>query len=197
MTNPIVPGMLNPESCAFFMCDIQQKFRPAMLYFDEIVEVSNKLVKASKILGIPLVVTEQYPQGLGRTVPELDVSHAVCVEAKTRFSMLTPAVERQTVGLHSVVLFGVEAHVCVEQTALQLLSRGVAVHVVADATTSRSQDDRVLAFARLSRLGCVVTTAEAVIFQLLGDKDHPKFADLRALIRTPSPPTGLGLAFKL
>lgn len=126
---------------------------------------------STKILEIPLVVTEQYPQGLGKTVGEIDIQHAVCTAAKTKFSMIVPETEDvlKTIcngQLKCAVLFGVEvltilkfvvlsslfnclylqAHVCVEQTAMDLSSRGIKVHIVADATTSRSQEDRLLAF---------------------------------------------------
>ncbi|KAK7788883.1 hypothetical protein R5R35_013449 [Gryllus longicercus] len=195
-------GLLPQKGTAFFLCDLQEKFRPAMLHFDQIVEVSNKLVQTSRILGVPLVVTEQNPNGLGRTVSELDVKHAVGVYPKTRFSMLTPEVSSLIDALcgghlQCVVLFGVEAHVCVEQTAAELTARGLQVHVVADACTSRSQEDRLLAFQRLKQIGCFITTSETVIFKLLGDKEHPHFADIRPLIKTTSPNTGLATLSKM
>ncbi|CAG2055351.1 unnamed protein product, partial [Timema podura] len=217
-------GYLPERKTAFFLCDIQEKFRPAMLHFDQVVEVANKLamsgikpglpsslgkhtiyctkasetalVKTSKILNIPLVVTEQNPKGLGKTVQELDIAHAYRVYPKTRFSMLVPELVAELGGLcgnnlECVVLFGIEAHVCVEQTAAELCARGIQVHIAADASTSRSQEDRLLAFQRLKQIGCFITTSETVIFKLLGDKEHPKFADIRPLIKTTSPNTEL------
>ncbi|XP_067004768.1 isochorismatase domain-containing protein 1 [Anabrus simplex] len=195
-------GLLPQKNTAFFLCDLQEKFRPAMLHFEQIVEVANKLVQTSKILDVPLVVTEQHPKGLGHTVPELDVSHACGVFPKTKFSMVTPDVSPLLSTLcggqlQCVVLFGVEAHVCVEQTAAELTARGFQVHVVADACTSRSQEDRLLAFQRLKQIGCFITTSETVIFKLLGDKEHPNFADIRPLIKTTSPNTGLAAVSKM
>ncbi|XP_023712527.1 isochorismatase domain-containing protein 1 [Cryptotermes secundus] len=189
-------GQLAEKRTAFFLCDIQEKFRPALSHFEQILEAAKKLVQASRILNVPLVVTEQNPKGLGKTVAELDISHARGVYPKTKFSMIVPevATELGTLcdgKLECVVLFGIEAHVCVEQTAAELCYRGLQVHVVADACTSRSQEDRLLAFERLRQIGCFVTTSEAVIFQLLGDKEHPNFADIRPLIKTVSPYTGL------
>lgn len=130
---------------------------------------------STKILGVPLIVTEQYPKGLGSTVSEIDIKHAIGVVPKTKFSMIVPEVEtlmKSTCNgqIKCAILFGVEvhksyfmlflsklrkfysfsngfqAHVCVEQTAMDLISRGIRVHIVADATTSRSQEDRMLAF---------------------------------------------------
>nr|CAD7424150.1 unnamed protein product [Timema monikensis] len=159
-------------------------------------------VKTSKILNIPLLVTEQNPKGLGKTVQELDIAHAYHVYPKTRFSMLVPELVAELGGLcdnnlECVVLFGIEAHVCVEQTAAELCARGIQVHIAADASTSRSQEDRLLAFQRLKQMGCFITTSETVIFKLLGDKEHPKFADIRPLIKTTSPNTGLANISKM
>lgn len=100
-------------------------------------------------MGIPLIVTEQNPTALGNTVPEIDKSHAVGTYPKTQFSMCIPEVTKQLdriEDLRSVVLFGIETHACIEQTAAGLLAKGLAVHVVADACSSRSMEDRHLAF---------------------------------------------------
>lgn len=94
-------------------------------------------------------------------------------------------------GLESVVLFGIEAHVCILQTALDLLQKGIDVHIVADATSSRSQSDRLIAFSRLRQAGVVVSTCESTLFQLLCDKNHDKFKDIQALIKERAPDTGL------
>lgn len=187
---------MDPTETVFFLCDMQEKFKGAIKYFDEIVQVANKLVTAGKILSIPLVVTEQYPKGLGSTVSDIDISHAIKVIPKTKFSMVVPEVEELLPTLCSgnlkiVVLFGVEAHVCIEQTALDLLERGYQVHIVADASSSRSQEDRTLAFRRLQSLSCQISTSESIIFRLLKDKENPKFNEIRALVKQTSPNTGL------
>lgn len=189
-------GFLPAKRTVFFLCDLQEKFRSVVLYFDEIVQTAGKLLQASKLLDIPLVVTEQYAKGLGNTVSELDIAHAKGVYNKTKFSMLIPDVTKHLDSLcegnvQCVVLFGIETHVCVEQTAAELCALGIQVHVVADACTSRSQEDRMLALSRLQQMGCFVTTSESVLFKLLGDKEHPKFADIRQLVQKPSPLTGL------
>jgi isochorismate hydrolase len=86
-----------------------------------------------------------------------------------------------------VVLFGIEAHVCVEQTALDLLEHGTSVHVVADATSSRTWADREIALSRMAASGAIITTHEAVLFELLGDATHPNFREISKLIRTTLP----------
>ncbi|XP_074661349.1 isochorismatase domain-containing protein 1-like [Tubulanus polymorphus] len=190
-------GNLEPSRTAVFMCDIQERFRPSIKYFNEIVEISKRLTEMTKILEIPLIVTEQYPKGLLHTVAELDISHATGgVVEKTKFSMIVPEVEEimKTIcdgNLKYVVLFGVETHVCIQQTAIDLMSKGIKVHIVADATSSRFQSDRLIAFDRLRQFGAIITTSESVLFQLLGDKDHPHFKQIQALVKGDTPDTGL------
>jgi len=189
-------GSLPSDSTAFFMCDMQSKFKTHVKHFAEITANTKKLIDAGKIMEIPLIVTEQYPQGLGSTVDELDIGHAKGVFPKTRFTMLVEEVEKKIGSLckrkmECVVLFGVETHVCIEQTAIDLMAKGYAVHVVADCTSSRSQEDRLLAFQRLSTSGAFITTLETVIFKLLGDKEHPDFKAIQAIIKSKSDSTGL------
>ncbi|XP_013385022.1 isochorismatase domain-containing protein 1 isoform X2 [Lingula anatina] len=186
-------GDISTEKTVFFLCDMQEKFRPAINCFEDILEVSKRLVSAAKILDIPLVATEQYPKGLGHTVPELKVDHAF---PKTKFSMIIPEVEDELKRLRDgnvkhVVLFGIETHVCIQQTAIDLLKKNIEVYVVADACSSRSQMDRIFALKRLDQAGAIVTTSESVLLQLLGDKDHPKFKEVQSLIKVSAPTSGL------
>lgn len=151
---------------------------------------------AGKILDIPLIATEQFPEKLGKIVKDLDIAHAQGVYPKTLFSMGTPEVlskinELYGANLESVVLFGIEAHICVEQTAIDLRGLGYDIHVVADCSMSRSPEDRALALERLKQIGCFVTTSESIIFKLMKDKNHPKFNDLRKLVTQVSADTGL------
>ena len=191
-------GYLDPKSTLFLLCDVQERFRPVMRHFEGIIKNTHKLLSAGQILEVALIASEQYPEKLGRTVPELDVKHAIGVYPKTSFSMLadpdiSAAVKLSTpsTALQSVVLFGLESHVCVEQTAMDLLCMNLSVHIVADCTISRSDEDRHLAFERLKQIGCHITTSENVIFKLMRDKNHPKFNDIRKLVSEPTTDTGL------
>lgn len=187
-------GNLTPASTVFFCCDMQERFRPAIKYFGDIISVGQRLLQGARILGIPVIVTEQYPKGLGSTVQELDLTGVKLVLPKTKFSMVLPEVEAalaEIPGVRSVVLFGVETHVCIQQTALDLLGRGVEVHIVADASSSRSMMDRMFALERLARNGIIITTSEAVLLQLVADKDHPKFKEIQNLIKASAPESGL------
>jgi len=189
-------GFLNTKKTLFLLCDIQEKFRPAMKNFDSMVKNTQKLIEAGKCLDIPLICTEQYPEKLGNIVKELDIKHAKGVYPKSLFSMAIPEINSKIneifgSNLESIVIFGIEAHVCVEQTAMDFRAKGVEVHIVADCSLSRSTDDRTLAFERLKQIGCFVTTSENVIFKLLKTKDNPNFNDIRKLLSEVSADTGL------
>jgi len=186
---------LTTTNAVFLLCDVQERFRPSINTFPQLLEVAGRLVDASKILDIPLIVTEQYPKGLGNTVSELNVSHAVVRIEKTLFSMAVPEVTNVLKKLNRsplhVVLFGLETHVCVQQTALDLLAMGIEVFVVADACVSRSQTDRIFAFERLKQAGCIVTTYESVLLQLIRTKDHPQFKAIQEIIKPLPTDSGL------
>ena len=107
--------------------------------------------------------------------------------------MMVPQVreEIQAKRPESVVLFGIETHVCVQQTALDLLEDGISVHIVADGVSSRSPTDRSIALDRLRQSGAFVTTHEAVLFELAGDATHPEFKEVSALVRAQTPDSKL------
>ena len=188
-------GRLAPQSTALFLCDMQEKFRPNIRHFPEVVQISNRLLQAAAILDIPAVVTEQYPKGLGRTVPELEVEkYGLTPIEKTQFSMCVPDVDdmlKANANIRSVILCGIETHACILQTTMDLLERGLDVHVVADACASRNHLDRVYALERVRRLGGFVTTSECAILSLAPNAAHPKFRQLQKVIWTPAPDSGL------
>lgn len=147
-------------------------------------------ILASKALEIPLIVTEQNPEKLGATVSEFNIEHAVGNFAKTKFSMVVPDVRTyltKVSNLETIVLVGMESHICIEQTAMDLLSlKKYNVHIVADCVLSRTLEDRAMALKRLENMGCIITTSENLIFKLIQDKDHPKFNIIRKLVAEPS-----------
>ncbi|XP_068953383.1 isochorismatase domain-containing protein 2 isoform X2 [Petaurus breviceps papuanus] len=132
-------GRVLPGSSMLFLCDMQEKFRGTISFFPQIVAVSARMLQVARMLDIPVMLTEQYPKGLGPTVPELG-AQGIRAVPKTCFSMVVPEVEqlmKARPGLLSVLLCGIEAQACVMSTALDLLERGLEVHVVADACSSR------------------------------------------------------------
>ncbi|OXA50677.1 isochorismatase domain-containing protein 2 [Folsomia candida] len=188
-------GKLIPKNSSLFLCDMQDKFRPSIKYFDAIVSNSGRLLRAASILDMPVVCTEQYPQGLGKTVPELGIeAYGIKALDKTLFSMcLSPVVEqlKKTPDVNSIILCGIEAHVCIQQTALDLKNLGYEVFVVADACSSRGHVERKYAFSLLKQAGCWLTTTESAILALAGGSAHPRFKELQALIKQEGPDTGL------
>ncbi|KAK7067010.1 Isochorismatase domain-containing protein 2, mitochondrial [Halocaridina rubra] len=187
-------GKFVPQQTCLMLCDMQEKFRNSIQYFPQIVEVSNRLLRAFKVLDLPVICTEQYPKGLGSTVPELGVAeHDVPVFDKTKFSMCLPPIEEiiKDKEIKAIVLCGIESHVCVQQTALDFLDAGLDVHLVVDACSSRSMVDRMYSFERMRDAGAFLTTSESVILGLAGGSAHPSFKQLQKIIWDSAPDTGL------
>ncbi len=180
-----VRGLLHPTRTALLVLDVQMRFARAIPEFDDVVTACSRLARVFRLLGLPVVATEQYPQGLGATVPTLlrEFEHHE-VPDKTVFSAWSCAAAREALragGTESVLVCGVETHVCVLQSAAEMLAAGLAVHVAVDAVASRRTSDRDLALARLRDLGAVPTSSEAAAFELVRDARHPQFKELQAM----------------
>lgn len=156
---------LKPETTVFLVCDVQERFRGAIYKFGTVVTGSQRMMRGAEALGIPVIVTEQYPKGLGKTVSELDLSKAVSGAAfeKTDFTMIVPDVRAQLDGLKptDAVLLGLEAHVCVQQTTLDLLEWGCNVHLCVDAVSSSAPTERSCGLHRSAACGAFLTTTGA------------------------------------
>ncbi|OBZ71942.1 AP-3 complex subunit mu-1 [Grifola frondosa] len=180
---------LIPGRTVFFVCDIQTRFRTAIHGFEQVVSTANKMLKLANILNVPVVATEQNSRALGHTVPELDLTRLgplyLGTIEKTLFSMATPDVQSllKSRDLKSVVLFGIESHVCVLQSALDLLELGYDVHVLADGVSSCNPEEVPYALARMRQAGAQITTSESAAFQLQGDSTKPNFKQFSAAIK--------------
>lgn len=174
--------MLQRDRTALVVIDVQEAFRKAVLEFDRVATGAGILVQAARILELPVVVTEQYPKGLGHTVPEV-ADHAEGVEplAKTVFSA-TAADGFDLVGRDQVLLCGVEAHVCVYQSALGLIDDGVEVQVARDAVSSRSEENRELGLRKMETAGAATTSIETALFELLGAAGSDEFKQIQKLV---------------
>jgi nicotinamidase-related amidase len=172
------------------MIDVQAKLLPAMSD-QHVVERCIRLVRAAKTLGVPITISEQYPQGLGATVDALReaLGTAGSVMTKVEFSCAKNAPLRERLlelrrqGRRQVVIGGMEAHVCVGQTAIDLENEGFEVFVAADAVSSRAKASRRLALARLLKIGADVVNTEMVVFEWLGRADTAEFRELLALVK--------------
>jgi nicotinamidase-related amidase len=169
--------------------DVQERLFNAMdaERRDDMVTNVKILVSCAHRLGVPVLVTEQYPKGLGRTLPEVRslLGEAPAFE-KTAFSCAEADgfMERlRALGTDHVILTGIEAHVCVLLTALDLLTRGLRVSIVADAVCSRRPANLEIGLGQARQAGAVVTATETVVFQLLGSADSDAFRELSKLLR--------------
>eukprot|EP01129_Flabellula_baltica_P001401 TRINITY_DN11295_c0_g1_i1.p1 TRINITY_DN11295_c0_g1~~TRINITY_DN11295_c0_g1_i1.p1 ORF type:complete len:190 (+),score=33.24 TRINITY_DN11295_c0_g1_i1:7-576(+) len=175
-------GRLTIPHTLFLLCDLQERLAPHIHAKDATVTVAQTMLNAAKIFGIKVVATEQYPRGLGPTLSDLDLD-GVHVYEKTKFSMIVPEVEPHLDGVQSVVLFGVEAHICIQQTAFDLKERGIDVHVLVDGTSSQRNFDRLTAFERMRHAGIFLTTTESVLLELTGSAGSPEFKAISALLK--------------
>lgn len=181
--------LMSARDTALVVIDVQEKLAAAMAQRACVVWNCRRLVDGAGILGLPVLATEQHPEGLGPTVPELAerIAHR---HAKLRFSCFEcrPAfAELSRQGIGKALLCGLEAHVCVLQTALDLLADGWLVYVAADAVGARFEVDRDFALRRLDSAGAVLTTTEAALFEWCETADRPEFAAISRLVREAPP----------
>ena len=182
-----VTPLLDPGATGLMVIDVQERFRPAIPEFASMVAGCVRLVRTFRILGLPIFVTEQYPRGLGPTVPEIrEALGEAAIPEKTVFSSfgcggIPEAL--QAAGIRSVLVAGIETHVCVHQTVHDLLAAGYTVEVAADAVQSRHAADREIALKRMERSGAVLTATEMAAFELMRDARHPRFREVQALFK--------------
>ena len=172
-------SLLVRDRAALVVVDVQEGFRPYPS-FASVAESCAKLVQGARVLGLPTLVSEQYPKGLGHTAPEVGLQDERRIE-KTVFSAAR-AEGFDLGGRDQAIVCGIEAHVCVSQTVHDLLDSGIAVHVPADAVGSRHRVDYERALERLERAGAVVSTVEAALFELLQRAGTPEFKAVQKLI---------------
>jgi len=176
---PSVLVVTDVQDKLFTVMDVERR--------DEMIKNIKILVSAGRRLGVPVLVTEQYPRGLGRTLPELrEAVGDIAPVEKTSFSCWGAdrfEARLSASGARHVVLTGVEAHVCVLLTSLDLLARGYAVSIVADAVCSRRPASIELGLGQARQAGAVITSTETVVFQWLGRADTDVFREVSKLLR--------------
>ena len=176
---------IKTENSAFLFIDIQEKLT-AMLKKDKAAKKAEILAKTAKILDIKSVVTEQYPQGLGSTIPSVRYclsDNAIFFE-KTSFNALETAGLKEALGdVKNVFIFGIETHICVFQTTLSLLECGYNVFVIKDACASRETDEFKAGINLMEKEGAKIITTEMVLFELLKTSKHPNFKEIQFLIK--------------
>jgi len=177
---------LQREKVAYLVVDMQDTLLKKCHEWEPTLGRVVVFAKFCHILGVPIVMTEQYPKGLGRT--NMEVREATAVEAipKTTFdcfgeSAFVKALE--ATGARTLVVGGIEAHICVVQTALAALERGMAVHVLEDAVTSRAEWMKANALRRLRREGAVISNTESAMYEMMGDSSDPLFKRMLFLVK--------------
>ena len=177
--------------------DFQEKIMPAMKGKEELEEAAVKLFKGCRILGVPVIMTQQYTRGLGETIPSVVAALTEPLEEgaepgtytvveKTSFSAVgEPAFLEalEKLGRKTVIIAGIEAHVCVQQTVIDLLEKGYTVFVANDCIASRSNNDKKYSQRRTGDAGAVGSTYESILFELLGGAKEPGFKQISALVK--------------
>ena len=190
------PDLLSADESLLFVVDLQEKLLPHIDGNDAVLANCSRMIAAANEFGVPLTITEQYPKGLGKTVVAIqkltldDTIPSVTRAEKLRFSGADaagwPAAGERDDGRRQVVLIGIETHICVLQTALDLLSRGYRVYVAADAVGSRRRLlDHDVALQRMRDSGVIVTTVESVLFEWCETAEALQFKVVRDLVAKP------------
>ena len=183
--------LMKRDKTVFVAIDYQEKIIKAMKDAEEIVDRAAKLIKGAKILDVPVLVTQQYTKGLGETTDKIKeaLGDFEPVEKKTFGAMKTPEFRNhfasfaRMTGADTVVLFGIEAHVCVMQTALEMIDAGYRVFIPVDCISSRRELDKRAAVQRMRHAGAIVCTYESVLFELLKGADEPGFKEISELVK--------------
>jgi nicotinamidase-related amidase len=178
---------LDRKKSALLVVDVQERLWAVMRERQQLAERIGIAVRGCRLLQVPVFLTEQYPRGLGSTIAPLrEALGELQPLVKMTFSCcgLTelPRALKQR-GIAQVILAGIEAHVCVLQTALDLIAGGFGVHLLADAVTSRHPVDEQIALRRLSRQGVILSTVETALFELMTTAEDPEFKEISKLIK--------------
>jgi nicotinamidase-related amidase len=179
--------MFDIEKCSLVVVDVQSKLAQLMFGREALLKNIQILIKAAKILDIPIVWCQQVPDSLGATVPEIaellsdiepinKASFSCCGDEQfiNKLNALDP---------RQVLLCGIEAHVCIYQTAVDLQSRGYEVGIVADAVSSRTLENKQISLERLKTEGANLSSTEMVLFELLKTAKHPRFKQIAKLVK--------------
>ena len=181
-------SQLSRESAALAVIDMQEAFRPVMQDFGEVASRIARAVDGARLLEVPVIITEQYPKGLKHTAAEIIARLPVELKPieKTCFSscgadgFLSQITSRN---VKQVLVCGIEAHICVLQTSLDLLARGIEVYLLVDCITSRIPENKRAALARLTQAGAIQSTLEMALFEMMRTADAPQFKAIQRLIR--------------
>ncbi len=182
-----VPDRLEQTRALLLVVDVQEKFRPHIDGWDAMVAHVVALARGCRVLDVPIVVTEQYPAGLGATIDELaePLEGVTPIEKLTFSSLGAQAVldQLEQYGRDQIIVCGIEAHVCVQQSVADILRSGLQAHVALDAIASRTASSREVGVRRMRAAGMVPSGVELALFEMMVTAEHPRFKDVSALVR--------------
>lgn len=183
--------MSTKPQAAVVLIDVQERLFPAMEEREALKSALLLLLRGAKILGLPVLATEQYPKGLGSTIPEIKaVLENAAILEKTSFSVSgAPDFWKrlEALGTKFVAVCGIETHVCVYQSVADLIEKKYLVSVVENAVSSRFAADRAIGLRRLSAIGAALVSVEMFLFEVMGDARHPNFKEISALVKELAP----------
>jgi nicotinamidase-related amidase len=182
------PRLLDRQRTALVVIDVQERYRTVLYGWDRVTAACDLLLRAALLLKVPVLVTEQYPQGLGRTAEELSrhfVRGVHLIEKRSLSCIGAPAFvdALSATGRQQVLVSGIETHACVNQTVHDLLAAGYQVHVPEDATSSRLARDVAPAWAKMLAAGMLPTTSEQSLLELVETADAPEFRTLQSMLK--------------
>jgi nicotinamidase-related amidase len=181
-------GKLEAGRAALVVVDVQEGFRKAIPDFDRIAKATATLIEGAEAIGVPVIVTEQYPKGLGETAPEVAEHLPEGTEPLEKVCFSAADAEGfDLAGRDQALVCGIETHVCVNQTALGLLGEGVEVQVAEDAVGSRTGENKRIGLHKMERAGAVLTSVETALFELLGRAGTDEFKRVQKLILEYAP----------
>lgn len=182
-----VPPSLNTDNAVLLLIDFQERLFPAMHEKAKLLNNVLKLVKGMQVLEVPIIVTEQYPRGLGPTIPEIkELIPGIKPVEKVCFDCNDEATFGEALGSlkrRQVLIAGIEAHICVYQTAMSLARAGYEVQVVGDCVSSRDPENRLVALFKMGAAGISPTTTEMALFELLKVASGDKFKQISAIVK--------------
>ena len=188
---PRSPELMSRGDTGLIVVDVQEKLLPAIPHHERLLWNLRRLVDGAALLGVPVVATEQYPKGLGPTVPELR-QRIAAPPAKVMFSCRECGdllAQLRQKGVYKILVVGIETHVCVQQTVVDLLADGYRVFVAVDAVGSRYSLDHETALRRMDSAGATLTTVESALFEWCEAAGTPEFKQISALVRETGPTT--------
>src|SRR5438552_11927271 len=182
------PALLARDDTVLLLIDVQEGYRAALHGWNRVVAASGLLLDGAAILNVPVLVTEQYPRGLGTTAPELETKLPAGLERIEKLTMSCCGAERfverlTATGRRQVLVAGIETHACINQTVHDLLARGFQVHVARDATSSRRPADVVPAWEKMIASGMLPTTSEQALLELVRTAESAEFKALQRLLK--------------